>query len=242
MIKSTLAEYLKTAYPHFKTESNLPVWLLPEHSFAAVADNLEDEKLLALSPPLCLTEDFTKRVEELPAPEILPNEIWHQAIKSWPSLGQVQLILGTLLEVTSYLTEKSRQGKLQAKPEAVCQALAVLGLASLVSQGNQVIRDLALNLKGDPDQPAELIRRYAEAAIGNDLAIIKQINATIAAYPLWMEWASLFAATVQELPFTPRLIGITPPLSSELISVLAQMLQEEQDVESGKDYQQHPAG
>jgi hypothetical protein len=115
-------------------------------------------------------------------------------------------------------------------------------MSPLVPQGNNLIRDIALILKSEPDHPAELIRRYAQVVNGNDLTVIKQIDNTIAAYPLWMEWARLFTATAREFPYTPRLIGITPPLSAELISVLAEMLQEEQDVEFGSDYQRYPAG
>jgi len=241
MTQSTLVSYLKNGYPHFKAASQLPVWLLPEHSFGGIVDKLGEEKLLVLSRPLSLHEGIKKQVEELPAPETLPDESWHQAIQSWPSLGQVWTILGTLLEVTSQLTEKFQKKELQANPETVCQALAVLGLAQLVPEGNHLVRDLALILKCEPDHPSELIRRYAQAVNENNLTMIKKIDNTIAAYPFWMEWARLFTDTAQEFPYIPRLIGITPPLSSELISVLAEMLQEEQDVEFGRDYQRYPA-
>jgi hypothetical protein len=236
MTQSTLVRYLKSGYPHFKTESQLPVWLLPEHSFGGIADKLGEEKLLALSRPLNLNKDFTEQIEALPAPETLPDENWHQTIQSWPSLGQVWAILGTLLEVTSELTEKFQQRKLQAKPEIVCRALVILGLAPLVPQGNHLVRDIALILKSEPAHPVELIKRYAQAVSENDLTSLDQVEASIARYQLWQEWSERFMAAIYDYPEIPRLVGITPPVSSELVEVLAEMLQEETHAEFGRDH------
>jgi len=236
MTQAKLIRYLKTGYPHFKAESRLPIWLLPEHSFGGIADKLGEEKLLALSRPLNLNEDFTEQLEALPSPETLPDENWHQAIQSWPSLVQVFAILEALMEVTSKLTDKFQKKELQAKPEIVCRALVTLGLAPLVPQGNTLIRDLGLILKSEPAHPVELIRRYAKAVSENDLPTLDQVEASIAQYQLWQKWSERFMAAIYDYPEIPRLVGITPPVSSELVDVLAEMLQEETHAEFRRDH------
>lgn len=236
MTKTKLVKYLKAGYAPFKAESGLPVWMLPEHSFSAVVEHFGDQGIMALTQPLDLSEDFEKRLEELPAPETLPDEIWHSAIRKWPSLDQVCMILHTMLEVTSLLTEKFRQNRLQAEPEKVVRALAVMGLASLIPRGSCLVGDLALILRDEPNHPAELIRLYAQAVIENDLATLRRVSECIARYQVWTEWAELFILAAGQYPETPRLVGITPPLSNELVEILVEMLQEEHDAKSGRDH------
>lgn len=46
MKEQRLTKWLQAGYPHFKENSGMPVWLLPERSFAIVVDGLGDTKIL----------------------------------------------------------------------------------------------------------------------------------------------------------------------------------------------------
>jgi hypothetical protein len=46
---------------------------------------------------------------------------------------------------------------------------------------------------------------------------------------------------MRDFPYTVKPVGVTPPISAEMVGVLAQMMKEEgQDDEPGRDHPEHP--
>jgi hypothetical protein len=119
--------------------------------------------------------------------------------------------------------------------------MAVLGFAPFVPQGEPIMAELASILHGDGNQPTGLVRRYAEAVIRGDTLTIGQVDDCIARHSQWAEWAALFIEGGQSLSCTPKLVAVTPPVSTELVHVLVEMVEETGDDESRRDYQRYPA-
>jgi hypothetical protein len=119
--------------------------------------------------------------------------------------------------------------------------MAVLGFAPFVPQGEPLLAELASILKGDVNCPAELVRRYALAVVRGDELTIGEVDNCIARHSQWAEWAALFIGGGQSLSGTPKLVAVTPPVSTELIHVLVEMVEETGDDESGRDYTRYPA-
>ena len=69
---------------------------------------------------------------------------------------------------------------------------------------------------------------------------VSQVDDCIVRYSQWAEWAAIVVKRAITFPYTPRPIGVTLPMSAEIIGVLAEMIKETQDDESGRDYPEHP--
>lgn len=80
-----LVKLLQRGYPHFKEGSGLPSWVVPEHTFDRLTDELGDESILELCQPLQFAEDIERLVDQCPDPETVPAEAWQAAVKIWPS-------------------------------------------------------------------------------------------------------------------------------------------------------------
>ena len=102
-----------------------------------------------------------------------------------------------------------------------------------------VTEELAAVLGGQADQPARLIVSYAAAVVNGDVPTLERLNQCILKYSDWQEWVSVLQKEVLRCRLRPRLIAVTPPLSSDLTGILATMIKEETGYdESGSD----PAG
>jgi hypothetical protein len=236
-----LVKWLRTSYPHFKEESGLPKWVLPEHSFDKVADELGDWHILEMSQPLSFAEGVEDLFEKAPDPETLPIEAWRSAVICWPPLVLVRPMVEVCLEATAMIMKQFYSGQLKVEPVTVCRSMAVLGFVPFVSQGEPLMGELASILKGDASHPEELVRCYASALIRGDELTIGEVDNCIARHSQWAEWAALFIEGGQSLSCTPKLIAVTPPVSAELVYVLVEMIEETGDDESGRDYPRYPA-
>jgi hypothetical protein len=120
----------------------------------------------------------------------------------------------------------------------ICRSIAVLLLAPLVDRGKLVSQELAGVLGGQANYPAQLIVSYAEAVVRGDIPTLEKVDQCIVRFSDWQEWASVLQEEVLRCRLKPRLIAVTPPLSSDLTSVLATMIKEGYDESSG-DHSAH---
>ena len=224
-----VVKLLQQGYPYFKEESRLPGWVVPEHSFARMTDELGDESVLGLSQPLRLTEGMAEIVDKCPDPEMVPADAWQTAVKLWPPHTQVEPLVDVCLAAAGRILKEFREGGLNVDPLAVCRGMAVLGCAPFVAQGKRIMKELAAVLEGSVTEPAGLVQRYAQAVTSGDTDTVKRVDDCIAKRSQWADWARVFLQQMKDFPYTPKPIGVTPPLSAELVSVLARMIAERQD-------------
>lgn len=232
--------WLKAGYPYLKEGAGLPSWLLPQRSLDLVADELQDSGILRLSRPLRLADSIAAVHDRMPDPSVFSAEAWRQAVSQWPPLTRVKEVVEAYLEVADRVTAQLDQWRGKLDPRVICRGLAVLLLAPLVPQGRRTTEEMAGILGGSAEEPGQLIRGYAEAVIDGDIATVERVNQCIVKCGLWGRWAEKLQQTAT-MKCRPRLIAVTPPLSSELISVLTLMIREEEQNEPGGDYSGHPA-
>ena len=126
---------------------------------------------------------------------------------------------------------KFQSGQLKMSMAAVCRALVVLGFAPFIAAGREIMEDIATVLGGNADEPPGMIKRYADAVISGDTETVSHINCCIAKHARWQGWVERLLQQVRDFPYTPKPVGITPPVSAEVIGALARMLKEEQNNE-----------
>jgi hypothetical protein len=236
-----VVKWLKRGYPHLKEESRLPVWILPEHSFDKVADELGDYRILEVSQPLSFADGVEDLFEKAPEPETVSVEAWQMALMQWPPLLQVRPMVEACLESTAMIVRHFQSSQPKVEPVMVCRSMAVLGFALFVPRGEPLLAELGSILQDDTNEAAGLIRRYAQAVLHGDTLTIGHVDDCIARHSQWVEWAALFIGGGQSLSCTPKLVAVTPPVSTELVYVLAEMIKETGDDESRRDYPQYPA-
>jgi hypothetical protein len=112
--------------------------------------------------------------------------------------------------------------------EIVCHALGVLGLAPFLHSGREIMEDIAIVLGGTAYDPPEMIRRYADTVTSGNVEKVSYIDDCITKHSRWAAWAELLLRQVRDFPYRLKPVGITPPLSAEVIRVLAQMMKEGQ--------------
>lgn len=221
-----VVRWLQRGYPHFKEESGLPTWVVPEHSFARITNELGDESILELSHPLRFDDGVEELIDKAPDPETVPSEVWQMAIELWPSHSQVKPVVEACLEACGRILRQFQSGRLKVDPVGVCRGMGVLGCAPFVPSGRHLTEELAAILESDANEPAGLVKRYAEAIVRGETETIRRVDDCIAKYGQWAEWARIFLQQMRDFPYTPKPIGVTPPISAELVEVLAQMIKE----------------
>jgi len=234
-------KWLKTGYPHLKEESGLPKWVLPHYSFSRITDELGDYRILEMSQPLSFADGVEDLFEKAPDPETVPVEAWRSTVMCWPPLLQVRPMVEAYLEVITMIVRHFQSSQPKVEPLTVCRGMAVLGFAPFVPQGEPLMGELASILQDDTNEAAGLIRRYAQAVLHGDALTISRVDDCIARHSQWAEWAAPFIEGGQSLSCTPKLVAVTPPVSTELVHVLAEMIEETGDDESGRDYPRYPA-
>jgi len=224
-----VTEWLKRGYPHLKEESQLPVWILPEHSFGKMADELGGGRILELSRPLGFAEGVEDLLEKAPEPETMPVEAWQTVVMQWPPLVIVKSMIEACLEATAMVERYFQSHQAGAPPLIVCRGMAVLGFAPFLAQGQPVMAELASILQGDRNRPAQLLRRYADAVVQGDVPTLRRVDDCIARHSHWLEWAGVFLEAAQSFPGSLKPVAVTPPLTAELAGVLADMIRERPD-------------
>ena len=223
MEEQRLTNCLKGGYPHFKENSGVPAWLLPERSFAVVVDNLGDTKVLESSRYLGLLPNTT---EEIPDHESLSDEMWRQACLDWPQLSLVSAIIMSLLETVDRVMAKHYRSELTVEPQVVFRVLMVIAFAPFVPQGRAVLQNIATILDGDAANPARLITLYVNAVLNDDSVTATRISECIGSHRDWACWADFLQQLALSFNGNYKLVAVTPPLSEGLADVLADMIKE----------------
>jgi hypothetical protein len=231
MKEQKVGRWLKKGYPHFKEESGLPAHVMPEHSFSRMTDELGDESIIELSQPLQLAEGIQDSIEKEPDPETVPTEVWKAAITLWPACPGVRPVVESCLDAIGRIMSQLRSGRLEMSVEVVCRAVVVLGFAPFIAAGREIMEDIATVLGGNADEPPGMIKRYTDAVTSGDIETVSNIDCCIAEHARWQGWVERLLQQVRDFPYTPKPVGITPPLSAEVIGALARMLKEEENNE-----------
>lgn len=236
MDEQNITKWVKAGYPYLKEGAGLASWVLPQRSLQLVADELQDSGVLRMSRPLKLAEGIEAVYDRIPDPSVFTAEAWRQAVSQWPPLAHVKPVVEAYVEIADRVAAQLERLKHRLDPAVIRHSLVVLLMAPLVPQGRQVMEEIADILGGKADQPAQLIRDYAGAVIEADIATLERIDRCIVRYEAWTSMASGLEQGLATMKSRLKLIGVTPPASSELAGVLAQMVEEEQRDEFGRDY------
>ena len=223
MKEQGLTKLLKAGYPHFKQNSGVPAWLLPERSFAIVVDGLGDTKILEGSRCLDLLPDTANKI---PDQESFSAGMWREACLDWPHLSLVSAIITSLLASVDRVMTKHYRGELTVEPQVLFRSLMVIAFAPFVPQGRAVLQNIASILDGDTANPAHLITRYTDAVLDNDPVTVTRIGDCIGSHREWACWADFLQQLASNFNGDYRLVAITPPLSEGLADVLADMIKE----------------
>jgi hypothetical protein len=228
MKEQKLSRWLRKGYPPFKEECGLPTHVLPEHSFVRLADELGDESMLGMSQPLLSAEGIQVSIDKEADPETVPTEQLQAAITLWPACPGVKPVVEAFLDTTGRIMRQFHSGQLKMPMEIVCRALGVLGFAPFLHTGRGIMEDIAVILGGTANDPPEMIRRYADTVTSGNVETVSYIDDCISKHSQWAAWAELVLQQVRDFPYRLKPVGITPPLSAEVIRVLAQMMKEGQ--------------
>jgi len=226
MKEQKLSRWLKKGYPHFKEECGLPAHVLPEHSFTRLADELGDESMLELSQPLLSADGIQASIDKEGDPETVPTQEWQAAVTLWPACPGVKPVVEAFLDATTRILRQFHSSQLKMPMEIVCRALGVLGYAPFLHTGREIMEDIAAILGGTADDPPGMIMRYADTVTSGNVETVSYIDDCILKHSRWAAWAEMLLQQVKDFPYSLKPIGITPPLSAEVIRVLAQMMKE----------------
>ena len=228
MKEQKLSRWLKKSYPHFKEKCGLPTHVLPEHTFARLAEKLGDESMLELSQTLLSAEGIQVSIDKEVEPETAPTQEWQTAITLWPARPGVKPVVEAFLDTTGRIMGRFHNGQLKIPMGIVCRTLGVLGFAPFLHTGREIMEDIAIVLGGTADDPPEMIRRYADTVTSGNVEKVSYIDDCITKHSRWASWADLVLQQVRDFPYRLKPVVITPPLSAEVIRVLAQMMKEGQ--------------
>jgi len=228
MKEQKLSRWLTKGYPHFKEECGLPAHVLPEHSFVRLMDKLGDESMLGISQPLLSAEGIQVSVDKETDPETVPTEEWQAAITLWPACPGVKPVVEAFLDTTGRIMRQFHSGQLKVSMETVCRGMGVLGFAPFLHTGREIMEEIAVILGSTADDPPGMIRRYADTVTSGNVETVSYIDDCIAKHSRWASWAEMLLRQVRDFPYRLKPVAITPPLSAEVIRVLAQMMKEGQ--------------
>jgi len=226
-MKEPLVTWLKAGYPHFKEQSGLPVWILPEHRFARLTDEFGDNGILAIARPLGVNDKVESLLEKAPELETASKDLWRVAAGDWPPLIHVKEMVEACLETTSVIMRVFNSGRLNADPVMICRDMVVLSFAPFLLEGIPLMIDIAPVLNGDANRPADLLRQYGRTLAVGDIVTAKQVDLCITRHSQWAELAAVSVKQAIDCSYIPKPIGVTPSVSSEMTTVLANMLKED---------------
>jgi hypothetical protein len=228
-----LTRYMETGFPHFRQVSGLPEELLPD--FAVVARELGDDTMVKLAEPLGLAERIKTMLAQTPDPDSVPVEIWQQGIANWQYVHRVLSVSIALLHACEKVDALERRGALKIDPVLV-RGLAVTAYAPFVPNGSELLSRLADILRGTVVEPAGLLDRYVMAVVAGDSDTLASVDRCIVENRPWREWSETFLSTGKDFPFLPKVIGVTPPLTSGLKHVVVNMVLEVLNAHHSRNY------
>jgi len=233
MKEPKLVEFIKSGYQYIKDDAGLPAWVLPEHGFNRVADEVGDIGILEVSQPLELDEVVEHFLKEAPDPSDIPPQDWQDAIKRWQSSSHTGSIVAAYLEAIGPVMAKIQSIKSMINPVIICRSLTVLLFAPFVKCGRALLEEIAGILDGSVSDPAGLIKRYDDAVCQADIATLDKIDQSIVKYSYWQQWIAAMQEQALKCRYTPKLVAVTPPPSDDMVSVLATLMKEEYRGSSG---------
>lgn len=232
MREELLTEYLQAGFSHLKEMAGLPEGLLPD--FGAAVRQLGDEEILKLGEP-GLRERVKKLLDGAPDPDTLTTETWQQAIAKWPPLHQILTVTMAFLRVCERVEALERRGALKVD-FALVRGLTVIAYAPFAPNGDELVSRLTDILGGTVVKPAELLNHYLTARVEGDADTLADIDRCILENPAWREWSDRILAAAKDFPFPSRVIGISPPLTSELKQIMVNMMQEVCNAHHSRNY------
>jgi len=228
-----LTEYIQAGFTHLRQVSGLPEGLLPD--FAAVARQLGDEGLLKLAEPLGLAGRVKTLLAQAPDPDSLATEIWQQCIINWPPMAQILPVTVALLRACERVHALERRGSLKID-FALVRGLAVTAYAPFAPNGGELVSRLVSILGGRVAEPAGSLDRYIAAVVEGDSDTLDSVDLCIVQNRVWREWSGRILAAGKGFPFLPRVIGISPPLTSELKQIIVDVVTEVFNAQHSRDY------
>ena len=219
-----LTRYMEIGFPHLRQVSGLPEWLVPD--VAEAARNLGDEAILELAKPLGLAERASAFLAQAPDPDSFPVEIWQENIRRWPAIRQALPVTMALLRACEKVEALERRGVAGINSASTVRGLATIAYATFDPNGDKILDRLAGILGGSPAEPATLLNRYVKALEDGDKDTLAGTEECILQNPAWAEWSKRFIAEGMAFPFIPRVIGVSPIPTGELIQLLAAMIVE----------------
>ena len=221
-------DWVKAGYPYLKAGSGLPSWLLPEGSLNTVADNVGPDGLEELARALQLA-----MLDRVPDTATASPEDWGAAVSSWPPLKHVRGVVEAFLEVAQKVKAQLPGLSDRIDTTVLGRYMAVILFCPFVEPGHKLWNDLAELLGCDKDNPAQLVVSYTGAIERGDVTMLERVCQCVGGYAAWDEWSKALEKQILGCQSTPRLIAVTPPLSAELMSVLASMMKEGSDETRG---------
>ena len=228
-----LTQYTEAGFTHLKQMAKMPQGLMPD--FAEVARQLGDEGILKLAEPLGLAEGVETLLAQAPDTDSLAVEIWQQGVANWHPVGQVLSVTMALLRACEKVDALERRGALKIDP-ALVRGLAVTACAPFAPNGGELLSSLVDIFGGAAVEPARLLDRYIMAVMAGDSDTLAGVDRCILENPEWREWSEKILAAGKGFPFLPRVIGISPPLTSELKQVMVNMIVEVLNAHYSRDY------
>jgi hypothetical protein len=172
---------------------------------------------------------------QAPEPDSLPPDVWQQGIANWPPVKQVFSVTMGLLHACEEVDALERRGLLKMNLTLV-RGLAVIAYAPFAPKGSALLNKLADILGVAVEESDRLLDRYVKAAAEDDTDTLAAVDRSIVEDPAWREWSQTFLATGRDFPFLPRVIGISPPLTSGLKQLLVNMIMEVINAHDSRDY------
>jgi len=237
MTTDVITSLLKSGYAPFKDAAAVAEWVLPARSLDEVVGELGDKAILEMTGPLRLAPDLET---QLPEPVTASCEDFRRSAVGWAPLSKVKPVVEACLDAQASLA-MSRTNQLKDSA-GICRALSVLAAAAFIPGGELVLTDLASILGGCQDKPGELIGRYVHAVLADDSASVRQVSTCLNRHQEWVKWSALFVGKALAMKANPRLVAVTPPVSADIVWVLAQMLKEGYADDSRGDHSDCPAG
>ncbi len=233
MSQNLLARYIEVGLPPLREISKLPEWLVP--GLTEVASQLGDQSVLEIAEPLGLTKGRESCLAQADEADKLPAEIWREGIGRWDAVHQVLPVTMALLRACEKVEALEQRGVVATTSASTVRGLATIAYAAFVPNGGKMLGRLAGILGGSPAEPAALLSLYVKAVENSDKDTLAGVEECISHDPVWLEWSKRFLAGGTAFPFIPRLVGVIPAPTSELIRLLAAMIMEVENVDDSRD-------
>ncbi len=233
MKKEILTRYVEAGLPHFRQASKLPECLAPDT--VALACELGDQAMLEIAEPLGISEKIKAGLEQATKADELPIEKWQEVTGRWQAIDQVMPVMMALLRAREKVEALERRDVSIANSTTMARALATIACATFAPDGGKILDRLAGILGGNPNEPAALLIRYVETLESGDRDILDAVDECILRDPAWTEWFNRFSDRAATISFTPRVVGISPVSTAELIRLLAEMIREVTNADNRRD-------